>query len=100
VSTAPPDRPPVGRLLAVLRVRRNVLVGLAVGAALAAGLYAVRVLEFLGPAPERGSPLLFAGLALVLALSAGALVATLLTLVTAVLVARRAGDQPGRAEDR
>lgn len=83
-----PERPPVGRLLAVLRVRRNLGVGATVGAALAAVLYAIRYLELLGPAPDRGSPLLFLGLAVVLAASAAALVATLLTLARAVRVAR------------
>lgn len=78
----------MGRLIAVLRVRRNVLVGLVSGVLLAGGLWAVRVLELLGPAPDRASPVLFAGLAVVLALSAGGLVATALTLARAVRVAR------------
>lgn len=95
-----PARPPVGGLLAALSVRRNLLVGAAAGTVLAAGLYAVRVLELLGPAPDRGSPLLFAALALVLALSAGGLVATALTLLEVVRVARRTareedGPDPG-----
>lgn len=89
MSTDPPDGPELGRLIATLRVRRNVLVGLATGTALALALYAVRVHELLGPAPDRGSAVLFLGLAVVLALSAGGLVATLLTVVTAVRVARR-----------
>ena len=88
MSADAPGRPPVGRLLDVLRVRRNVAVGVAVGVALAALLYAVRVLELLGPAPDQGSPVLFLALALVLALSAGSLVATALTVLTAVRVAR------------
>jgi hypothetical protein len=72
----------------VLAVRRNLLVGLGTGVAIGVGLWAVRVLELLGPAPDRGSPLLFAGLAVVLAVSAGGLVATALTLARAVRVAR------------
>lgn len=89
-----PRQPPTGRLLAALRVRRNVAVGLFVGAALAATLYAVRVLELLGPAPDRGSPLLFLSLAVVLALSAGALVALALTLARAVRLARAPAEEP------
>lgn len=88
MSTDRPDRPPVGRLLDELRVRRNVAVGLAAGVLLGAGLFAVRVLELLGPAPGGGSPLLFLALALVFATSAGTLVATALTAARAVRVAR------------
>lgn len=88
-----PGRPPVGRLLTVLRVRRNVAVGAAAGAILAAGLYAVRLLELLGPAPDRGSPLFFLGLALVLAVSTAGLVAAFLTVATAVRVARDVDDE-------
>lgn len=88
-----PGRPPVGRLLDVLRVRRNLAVGAAAGAVIAAGLYAIRFLELLGTAPDRGSPLLFLGLAVVLAVSAAGLVATLLTLATAVRVARDFDDE-------
>lgn len=69
-------------------MRRNVVAGLAVGALLGATVYVVRVFELLGPAPDRGSPVLFLGLALVLAVSAGGLVATALTALTAVRVAR------------
>lgn len=87
-----PGRPPVGRLLDALRVRRNVAVGVVAGAALAASLYAVRFLELLGPAPDRGSPLFFLGLALVLAVSVAGLVAILLTLAMAVRVARDVDD--------
>lgn len=88
-----PGRPPVGRLLDALNVRRNVGVGLAAGAVLAAVLFAVRYLELLGPAPDRGSPLLFLGLAIVLAVSAAGLVAALLTLATAVRVARDVDEE-------
>lgn len=88
-----PGRPPIGQLLDVLRVRRNVAVGGAVGAVLAAGLYAIRFLELLGPAPDQGSPLLFAGLAVVLAVSAAGLVVAVLTVATAVRVARGVADE-------
>lgn len=87
-----PGRPPVDRLLEVLRVRRNVAVGVATGAALSAVLYATRLIEPFGPAPDRGSPLLFLGLAVVLAVSVAGLVATLLTIVTAVRVVKD-GDE-------
>lgn len=93
MSNDAPGRPPIGRLLDVLRVRRNVILGAAAGAALAAVLYAVRVLELFGPAPEQGSPLLFLGLAAVLAVSAGGLVALVLTVATAVRVARDVGEE-------
>lgn len=103
MSSDVPGRPPVGRLLDVLQVRRNVAVGFAVGGGVAVAIYAVRVLELLGPAPTRGSPALFLALALVFALSAGALVATALTLATAVRVAREGGtvgDADDAREDR
>lgn len=94
-----PDRPTGGRLIEVLRVRRNVTAGMATGVAIGAGLYAIRMLELLGPAPDRGSPLLFFGLALVLAVSAGGLLAAALTLLTAVQVARRPNDDPPGRDD-
>lgn len=100
MSSDVPDRPPVGRLLETLRVRRNVLVGLATGVALALALFAVRVFELLGPAPDRGSAPLFFGLALVLALSAAGLVAAALTAATAVRVATRADDAAEGPDDR
>jgi MFS family permease len=87
-----PQGPPIGPLLDRLRVRRNVAVGVAVGCAIAATLYAVRVFGLLGPPPDRGSPMLFLGLAIVLALSTGALVATALTFLTALRVARAPDD--------
>lgn len=92
MSTDPPDRPPAGGLVATLRVRRNVLAGLTAGVALGIAVYLVRVLELLGPAPDRGSALLYLGLAIVLAVSASGLVATALTIATAVRVARRGSD--------
>lgn len=94
-----PGRPPVGRLLDVLRVRRNAAVGFAVGAVLGATFYAVRVLELLGPAPDEGSALLFLGLAFVLAVSAGGLLTTALTAVTAARVARDPDAATGGEEN-
>lgn len=76
-------------LLAVLPVRRNLAAGLAVGLAVAALAYAVRMLELFGPAPARGSPTLFFGLALVLATTVATLVAVVLSAVGAYRLARR-----------
>lgn len=89
-ATGPEDPP--GDLLAALSVRRNVGVGLAVGLGVAALAYAVRVLELFGPAPARGSPALFLGLALVLATTVAALVATLLSAVSAYRLASQGGE--------
>lgn len=72
-----------------LRVRRNVRVGFAAGLATAVLAYAYRVGEFGGPpADTRGSALLFFLLAIVLAVSLGALVAGILTLLEAVRLAK------------
>jgi hypothetical protein len=84
-----PDRPGLGPLLARLRVRRNAVAGGVVGLVVAAALYAVRVFELLGPPAGRqsfpvvGAEAWFVLLALVLATSTAAAVATLLTLVAA-----------------
>jgi len=86
VSSDPPERPPGRQLLAALPVRRNVAVGAAVGVGLGGSLYAVRVLEVLGPAPDRGSPLLFLALAFVLASATAGLVFSVLTAVSAYRV--------------
>jgi len=88
-----PERPPRGRLLEALSVRRNAAIGLAVGVALALAMYAVRVLELFGPAPDQGSPALFLALAVVLAASAGALVATALSVIAAVRLARQSPEE-------
>jgi hypothetical protein len=98
-----PDRPRAG-LVAALDVPRNAAVGAAVGVALAAGLYLVRVLELLGPvAGTRRFPVVGAGgwfllLAAVLASATAALVATLLTLVSAYRLARETSTE--REPDR
>lgn len=86
MSSEPPERPPGRRLLAALPIRRNVAVGAVVGVALGGTLYAVRVFEVLGPAPDRGSPLLFLALAFVLASATAGLVFALLTAVSAYRV--------------
>jgi hypothetical protein len=98
-----PERPGVGPLVERLRVRRNGLAGAAVGVLAAAGLYAVRVGELLGPFAGRQSfPVIgpegwFLVLALVLASSTAVIVATLLTLATGYAVVRaetREADGP------
>ena len=84
-----PDRPPTAEFLAALSVVRNVEIGLAVGVALAVLAYVYRVFRLGGPTTDpRGSPLLFALLAVTLALAAAALVAVGLTLVSAYRLAR------------
>lgn len=94
VTTDPPERPPAGGLLDALPLRRNAAVGLAVGGAVAAGAYAVRVLELAGPAPARGSPELFLSLAFVLGVTTAALVAALLTGAAAYRVLSEAPERP------
>ncbi len=89
-----PERPGVGPLVDRLRVRRNGIAGAAVGALVAALLYAVRVFELLGPFAGRqtfpvvGPEGWFLLLALVFASSTAVIVATLLTLATGYAVVR------------
>ena len=94
MSETPPDRPPGSGLLDALRVPRNAVVGVAAGIALAVVAYLARVLELLGPfAGTREYPVLgpegwFLVLAFVLATSTALLVASALTVVEAVRLAR------------
>lgn len=70
--------------LDALNVTRNMKIGLVVGFAFAALVYAVRVFELLGPAPQGvAGPVLFLALAFVLAFGAFVLVTISLTLVSA-----------------
>jgi hypothetical protein len=93
-SDGRPERPGVGPLIERLRVRRNALVGGALGVLVATLLYAVRVFELLGPFAGRQTfPVIgpegwFLVLALVLASSTAVIVATLLTLATGYAVVR------------
>lgn len=95
-----PDRPPTAALLEELSVKRNTAIGLAVGIAVAALLYAIRVFELLGPAPgTREYPILgvegwFLLLAVVLAVALTLLVAIGLTVITAI---RSTKDLPRRS---
>jgi len=95
------DTPGAARLMRALEVGRNARIGFGVGVALAALVYVYRVAELGGPvnpavnttnattaAPE--SPLLFLMLAFVLAVSTGVLVTALLTVRSAVHLAREA----------
>jgi hypothetical protein len=94
VSEEVPDRPPQSGLVRALRVPRNATVGVAVGLALAVATYLARVFELLGPfAGTREYPVLgpegwFLVLAFVLATSTALLVASVLTVVEAVRLAR------------
>lgn len=94
VSESRPDRPPGEGLLRALNVPRNVLVGLFAGLLLAAGAYLVRVFELLGPVPNgRQYPIVgpegyFLLLAFVLAAGTAMLVATVLTVASALRLAR------------
>jgi hypothetical protein len=96
-----PERPGFGPLVERLRVRRNALVGGAVGVLVAAVLYAVRVGELLGPfAGRQAFPVVgpegwFLLLALVFASSAAVIVATLLTLATGYVVVREETRETG-----
>jgi hypothetical protein len=89
-----PDRPPGGGLLEALDVRRNALIGVGAGLLLAAGVYLVRVFELLGPTPgTRAYPVVGAAgwfllLGFVLAVTTAMLVTALLTVVSAVRLAR------------
>jgi len=83
-SDGVPDRPGIAGLVEALEVRRNAILGTAVGVGVAAPLYAVRVLELLGPAPPgEGGPVLFAMLGIVLAFGVAVLVTAGLTLAAA-----------------
>lgn len=101
-GTDVPDRPPDGGLVNLLRVPRHAAVGVAVGVALAATVYLVRVFELLGPFrgarryPVVGAEAWYLLLAVVLATTTALLVTTLLTLRTAHRLARRGPDDDGR----
>nr|WP_305794425.1 hypothetical protein [Halomarina rubra] len=71
-----------------MNVPRNARIGVSVGVVVAALVYAVRVFELLGPAPEAGGPWYFLMLAFVLATGLALLVTVALTVVTAVRRAR------------
>ncbi len=94
-SEATPERPPITGLLETLSVKRNALVGVGVGVALAVTVYLVRALELLGPAagtreyPILGPEGFFLLLAVVLASATALFVASMLTLVAAIRAIRQ-----------
>jgi hypothetical protein len=94
VSDEPPARPQSAGLLDALAVRRNALVGVVAGVALAVLVYLVRVFELIGPAPGTqrypvvGPEGWFLLLGFVLASATALLVAGLLTLARAYRLTR------------
>lgn len=93
-----PDRPPIAGLLETLSVKRNAVVGVGVGVALATTVYLVRALELLGPVggtrvyPVLGADGFFLLLAVVLASATALFVASVLTVVAAVRALRAAPE--------
>jgi hypothetical protein len=89
-----PERPPALAFADAIGVKRNVAIGVAVGVSLAALAYLFRVLELAGPfGGTRQFPILgetgwFLMLAFVLASSTALLVATALSVVSLVRLAR------------
>ncbi|GAA0222471.1 hypothetical protein ACFFQF_08245 [Haladaptatus pallidirubidus] len=83
-----PDRPGVANLIEALNVRRNAIIGFAMSALFTALVYAYRVV-FIGEMQgQAGTPLSFLALAVVLALTLGALFTAVLTLFSARKLAR------------
>jgi hypothetical protein len=88
-SDTPSDSPVdsesgTGAFLDTLNVSRNAKIGLVIGVAFAALIYVVRVFELLGPAQRQvGGPILYLGLAFVLAFGTFVIVTFVLTLVSA-----------------
>ncbi|MDY6817542.1 MAG: hypothetical protein SVG88_02685 [Halobacteriales archaeon] len=84
------ERSPTVELFRELGLPRNAKIGFALGIGIAVAVYVYRIAELLGPVPDtRGSPVLFALLAFVLAVSMGALLTVTLTVVAAIRRARR-----------
>nr|WP_284033276.1 hypothetical protein [Halobaculum sp. DT31] len=85
-------------LLETLSVKRNAVVGVGVGVALATTVYLVRALELLGPVggtrsyPVLGADGFFLLLAVVLASATALFVASVLTVVAAVRALRAAPE--------
>ena len=85
MSENAPDRPPKGEILRTLSVRRNAIRGFTAGALFAVALYVV----FVVLPGSTFSPVLFVGLAFVVAMTSGAIVTAILVAITAYGVARR-----------
>ncbi|WP_049969162.1 DUF7536 family protein [Haladaptatus cibarius] len=83
-----PDRPGVANLIEALNLRRNAIIGFALSALFTVLVYAYRVM-FIGEVRgQAGTPLSFLALAVVLALTLGALVTAALTLISVRNLAR------------
>jgi hypothetical protein len=97
VTDDAPDRPPMVQFLQTLNAGRHAKVSAAVGALFAVviyGFFVVAPVVFPG-VPARGrSPLLFLLLAFVAAVTTAMLLVTLLTVVSAVRLARTGGPDP------
>ncbi|MFC5971296.1 hypothetical protein ACFPYI_08150 [Halomarina salina] len=83
-----PERPGTANFVRALNVRRNARIGVGVGVVFAAVVYAVRVFELLGPAPDSAGSLYFLMLAFVLASGVALLVTLGLTVRSAARRAR------------
>lgn len=79
-----PERPPMANLIDALEVRRNAKRGFAAGILFAAAIFTFFVVV---PGTYR-SPLLYVGLAFVVAVTTGLLATTILTALTARRLAR------------
>ncbi|WP_331235431.1 DUF7536 family protein [Natronorarus salvus] len=92
-----PERPSLGAVLVELDAPRHFAVGLAIGVVFSLVLYVYRVflVQPLSPTAET-SPLLFAALAFVLAVTVGSLVAIVLTIRSAIRYTRSANETPQR----
>lgn len=94
MSQDQPDRPPAVAFAQALGVKRNVTIGVAAGLTLALVAYLFRVLELAGPFggtrefPVLGETGWFLMLAFVLASSTALLVATFLSVLSLVRLAR------------
>ncbi|SIR56990.1 hypothetical protein SAMN05421858_2874 [Haladaptatus litoreus] len=83
-----PDRPGVANLIEALNLRRNAIIGFALSALFTTLVYAYRVV-FIGEVQgQAGTPVSFLALAVVLALTLGALITAVLTFVSARNLAR------------
>lgn len=100
MSADPPERPPAVAFAQAIDVKRNVAVGVVVGLTLAVLAYLFRVLELAGPFggtrqfPVLGESGWFLMLAFVLASSTALLVATALSVISLVRLAR-SSEEPG-----
>ncbi|MFB6298771.1 MAG: hypothetical protein ABEH65_00745 [Halobacteriales archaeon] len=86
----PSEQSPAVELFREFGLPRNAKIGFALGIGIAVMVYIYRIVELLGPVPAtRGSPVLFALLAFVLAISLGSLFTVALTIGTAIRRVRR-----------